>query len=116
MISAAVSQSRSRPEVLEDLRKRDQYLDLAIAGMATRGDWSERYYRVQDAFNRFKINDDRDKEIAADIMGCLGGESDFRDGRVFRDTNWNYDKLLTLVPEQLRTDAMLAYNKCSMDI
>jgi hypothetical protein len=96
-------------DALEAIRKRDQYLDLAIAGQQTRGDWSEGYWRVQRAFDRFKINDDRDKDIAADMCGCLsnGNDGDV-DGRVFRDTRWNYDKLFELVnDQQLLADARL---------
>jgi hypothetical protein len=96
-------------DALETIRKRDQYLDLAIAGQQTRGDWSEGFWRVQHAFDRFRINDERDKEIAADICGCLSsGDDGDRDGRVFRDTRWNYDKLFELVTDQqLLTDARL---------
>jgi hypothetical protein len=96
-------------DALETIRKRDQYLDLAIAGEQTRGDWSEGFWRVQRAFDRFRINDERDKEIAADICGCLSsGDDGHRDGRVFRDTRWNYDKLFDLVADQqLLTDARL---------
>lgn len=94
------------PEVLEALRKRSKYLDLAIAGIETRGDWSDGFYRVQDAMGRFKIDSDQDKEIAADLMGCLAGDE--RDGRIFRDTRWSYSALLGLVDKQLAEDAQFA--------
>lgn len=95
------------PDVLEVIRSRDQYLDLAIAGRQTRGDWSEGFYRVEAALGRFRINDDRDKEIAADICGCLSNE----DGRVFRDTRWSYDALFEIVSDkQLVEDANLCMN------
>lgn len=92
--------------VLAKLRERDQYLDLAVAGLQTRGDWSDGFYRVEAALGRFKIADDRDKEIAADICGCM---SDQDDGRVFRDTRWSYDALFEIVADkQLLEDARLA--------
>lgn len=91
-------------DVLEVIRSRDQYLDLAIAGQQTRGDWSEGFYRVESALGRFRIKDDRDKEIAADICGCLSSE----DGRIFRDTRWSYDALFEIVADkQLIEDAQL---------
>lgn len=93
-------------DVLEVIRRRDQYLDLAIAGRETRGDWSEGFYRVENALGRFRIRDDRDKDIAADIAGCLGSVE--RDGRVFRDIGWSYDALFKIVSDQqLVTDALL---------
>lgn len=94
------------PEVLESLRARSKYLDLAIAGIQTRGDWSDGFFRVKDAMGRFKIDSDQDKDIAADLMGCLSGEES--DGRIFRDTRWSYDALLGLVDKQLAEDAQFA--------
>lgn len=97
------------PEALEALRKRDKYLDLAVAGLQTRGDWSDGFYRVEDALSRFKIESDRDKDIAADLCGCLRARDDGEnDGRVFRDTKWSYDKLFEIVEDkQLVADARL---------
>ena len=94
--------------MLELLRSKDQYLDLAIAGQETRGDWSDGFYRVSEALQRFKLKDERDKEIAADLLGCMGSE----DGRVFRDTQWNYGELYALVSDQqLAKDAQLCLSR-----
>lgn len=81
---------------LEALRSKDKYLDLAIAGLQTRGDWSDGFYRVEAALKRFKIESNQDKDIAADLCGCMGSD----DGRVFRDTAWSYDKLFELVADK----------------
>lgn len=83
-------------DMLELLRSRNKYLDLAIAMMQTRGDWSEGFYRVSNALARFEISDDQDKLIVSDIVACMGSE----DGRVFRDTTWSYDRLFELVEDQ----------------
>lgn len=97
-------------DALEALRQKDQYLDLAVAGYETRCDWSEGFYRVEAALRRFRIRDERDKNIAADIAGCLGGEE--RDGRTFRDTEWSYEKLFSLVEDQqLVVDAKLCLER-----
>lgn len=94
-------------DVLEAIRKKDKYLDLAVAGIQTRGDWSEGFWRVENALGRFKIETDTDKEIAAALCGCLG--NDDRDGRIFRDIKWNYDAILKLVQNKsLVEDAMKA--------
>lgn len=96
-------------DVLEVLRGKDQRVDLALAMMATRGDWSEGPYRVRDAIDRFTIVTDEDKEIANDVIACL---HDFCDGRVFRDTTWNYDRIMASVAnQQLATDALTAYQR-----
>ena len=83
--------------VLEALRGRDQRLDLAVAMSQTRGDWSEGAYRVSDALGRFQIETTEDKDIANDILSCL---EDFNDGRVFRDTTWNYNVLFAGASDQ----------------
>lgn len=97
-------------DVLDALRSKDQRIDLAIAGMETRGDWSEGFYRVESALGRFRINTDEDKEIAADICGCLASADGGVDGRVFRDTHWSYDALLkSVTDQQLVADVLVAY-------
>ncbi|CAJ3455049.1 Uncharacterised protein [Burkholderia pseudomallei] len=96
-------------DVLDVLCTKDQRVDLALAMMATRGDWSEGPYRVRDAIDRFTIVTDEDKEIANDVIACL---HDFCDGRVFRDTTWNYDRIMASVADQqLATDALTAYQR-----
>lgn len=85
-------------DVLGALRGRNKYLDLALAMEQVHGDWSDGYDPVSRALQRFPIEDDRDKDIAADILGCIADL--FGDGRVFRDTTWNYDRLYEIVPDQ----------------
>lgn len=89
-------------DMLALLCSKNKYLDLGIAGEETRGDWSDGFYRVAEALRRFKIEDERDKEIVADLAGCMDSE----DGRVFRDTTWSYEALYEMVgDDQLVTDA-----------
>lgn len=93
-------------DVLENLRARHQRLDLAVAMAHTRGDWSEGPYRVRGAMDRFTIRDNEDKDIANDVLGCM---DDFEDGRVFRDTTWNYTRLFDSVEDkQLVADVQKA--------
>lgn len=95
--------------VLEHLRTKDQRLDLAVAMQQTRGDWSEGPYRVRAALDRFTIQNDEDKEIAADVASCL---YDFEDGRVFRDTTWSYGALFASIADrQLVDDCTTALNR-----
>jgi hypothetical protein len=103
-------------EILEALRTKDQRLDLAVAMVDTRGDWSEGFYRVSDAFGRFKIETEEDKQIANDIAQCLATAEDGCDGRVFRDTTWSYDRLFASVTDQqLATDVQTAREKARGD-
>jgi hypothetical protein len=99
-------------DVLEALRDKDQRLDLAVAMMQTRSDWSGGFYRVSDALSRFKIDNDTDKDIAGDVIGCMHDD----DGRVFRDTTWNYSRLFAEAEDkQLSTDIQLAAEKSQRD-
>lgn len=86
-------------DILDHLCAKNQYLDLAIAGLLTRSDWSDGFYRVEGALKRFKINSEQDKDIAADLLGCCRG--DHEDGRIFRDTDWNYNALFELINDPL---------------
>jgi len=93
-------------DVLENLRARDQRLDLAVGMAQTRGDWSEGPYRVRSAFDRFTIHTTEDKAIANDVLSCL---EDFEDGRVFRDTTWSYSRLFAeAADQQLSQDVQTA--------
>lgn len=92
-------------EVMEFLTDSNRYLDLAAAMEATRNDWSDGFDRVQYALSRFQSHSDGsigDKAIIDDISDCLDG--DHEDGRVFRDTEWSYDKLYALAPKELVED------------
>jgi hypothetical protein len=100
-------------DVLEHLRGKDQRLDLAVAMSHTRGDWSDGAYRVRDALGRFTITTNEDKDIAADVAGCL---IEFEDGRCFRDCSWNYGRLFASVQDQqLATDVQTAMNRAGSD-
>lgn len=93
-------------DVLSALREKDQRMDLAAAMYQTRGDWSEGYYRVSDALQRFVVSTPQDAEIQTDILSCF---NDDIDGRVFRDTFWSYGKLFAEAQDQqLATDVQTA--------
>jgi hypothetical protein len=84
-------------DVLDALRQKDQRLDLAVAMSQTRGDWSEGYYRVSDALSRFIVSTPEDAAIQTDVLSCF---NDDIDGRVFRDTSWNYSRLFSEASDQ----------------
>jgi hypothetical protein len=101
-------------EVLEALCDKHQRADLAVAMMRVRNDWSDGPDAVSNAIDRFKIETDEDKEIANDIMRHLGDGWD-HDGRCFRDTTWNYDRLLGSLPDQLAADVRTAWSRSTKD-
>jgi sulfur relay (sulfurtransferase) DsrC/TusE family protein len=82
---------------LDALRCKDQRLDLAAAMYQTRGDWSDGYYRVSDALGRFTVTTPEDAAIQTDILSCF---NDDIDGRIFRDTTWNYSRLFAEAEDQ----------------
>lgn len=96
-------------DIYKALRKRDKYLYLGMTMLDTRGDFS-RGDEVAEAFGEFKVTTiPIDLEIEEDISQAISYFNDCQDGRVFRDTLWNYDALFTLVANrQLLVDTLNA--------
>lgn len=89
-------------EVLEALDKKDKYFMLARAMNDVRNDWNDGFGRVEWALGKFVVEIEEDKEIEADIQSCLDSEE--ADGRIFRDTTYNYSVLYAKVDEDLMRD------------
>ena len=83
-------------ELADELAKRDQRLDLALAMRRTRANSGDGNYLVRDALRRFVVNSTQDKEIAISVLDALLVD-DGLDGRVWRDCKWNYNELLASV-------------------
>lgn len=72
----------------------------------TRCDWNDGFYKVEDALENFNIENDQDNEIYNCVQELLVSED--QDGRIFRDCEWNYDTLYSLIEnEELLQDAQL---------
>jgi hypothetical protein len=85
----------SLDDMIEAVRKKDKYLDLAAAMMDTRGDWSDGFYRVEYALGRFNADTPMDKEIYYAVHAAV--HSGEEDGRIFRDLGeFGYDAILKL--------------------
>lgn len=80
-------------DVRSEIRRRDKYIDLAVAGAETRCDWSDGCYRVTDALAIFTAETDDDKAIARSWQDIC---NDFDDGRSFRDAKWSYDRVMAM--------------------
>ena len=85
-------------ELMDALRV-DKYIDLASAMEETRGDWSDGFYRVENALGRFVAVTDVEKIIAESISELAWGDE--RDGRIFRDCEYNYNVLYGMADAKL---------------
>jgi hypothetical protein len=90
--------------LLEAILRKNKYLYLAHYLSLNRGDWNDGYSYADTGLNGFTVETDEDKEIYADVCSYF---EDFSDGRVFRDSVWNYTRLFSMVS----TDLMDDYNK-----
>lgn len=78
-------------ELTEILYTRNKYLRLAVAGIETRNDWSDGAWRVLDALRTFVVENNDDRAIAEE---WAENAHDCEDGRIFRDSTWNYNRLI----------------------
>lgn len=95
-------------ELMRVLLESNRYLKLAHAMHNVRNDWNDGFDSVRWALNSFATDAKEaggsilDNAIIDNISGILEGEE--TDGRVFRDTEWNYDQIYGLVDPQLLKD------------
>lgn len=90
-------------DIFLEIINKNKYLDLAHAMNRVRGDWSEGCDIVIRALNRFdgQMTSNTDNDISSDVWSCV---ENFEDGRVFRDTTWNYTKIFELVDIDILQD------------
>lgn len=68
------------------------YINLIIAMIKNRSDWSEGYRYVRDALKDFKIEDAVDQKVYDELIEIVSND-ECPDGRVFRDCHHNYNEL-----------------------
>lgn len=90
-------------DVLDALDSKNKYFMLARAMEDTRGDWSEGYWRVENAIDNFVVETPEDQEIYDEIH-TMAYENEDHDGRIFRDCQWNYSVLYGKVDSELIQD------------
>jgi len=99
---------------LEDaIRSKCKYLDLAVAGMETRGDWSDGCWRVERVLGEFKVVTPEDKAIHEDWWSEC---NDFHDGRQFRDCTWNYDRIMSELADSTAVALWGRFAKIRVDL
>jgi hypothetical protein len=99
-------------DLLEVVLQKDKYLKLAYSMEATRNDWSDGFYKVENAISNFNVETDEDSWIYEDIQKLVYGEE--RDGRIFRDCKYNYSVLYEKVESDLLKDFHLIYEKTDL--
>jgi hypothetical protein len=89
---------KSADDVAEMLAHKSKYLFLARYLAKNRGDWTDGYSYAQQGLDEFDIGPTPiDKEIVEEISGLIRNWDG--DGRVFRDCEWNYDRIFAHVAE-----------------
>lgn len=91
-------------DILNHFKDLDKYLDLGMAMVETRGDWSEGYYRVESALERFPVESPEDQLMFDNIQKTASDAEWGHDGRCFRDCTWNYDKVLEFCKKEILKD------------
>lgn len=89
-------------EVLDKILDRDKYLMLGHYLHLNRLDWSDGHDYASTGLDNFTIETDDDQTIYNHIEQLI--ENWDEDGRVFRDSQYGYDYLYSLVDAELRTD------------
>lgn len=84
------------------LLDQDQYLRLAVAMEGTRNNWTDGFYRVQNALSDFTVTSDDDLAIYDELVEILNGDE--IDGRVFRDMENNYGVVYGFVDDNIMKD------------
>ena len=97
-------------DVLDFILNNDKNLKLAHAMLQTRNNWSEGFYRVENALGYYSTDTDEERAIYDMVSEACYGEE--RDGRIFRDMKYSYDYLFGLVDDDLMKD----YNECMENV
>jgi len=84
-------------EIIDAILKRNKYLHLAYWMQRNRGDWTDGPHFASIGLDAFTVETERDEEIYNCISGHINDWDG--DGRVFRDCEWNYDRLYAFVRE-----------------
>lgn len=82
-------------DILETILNKNKYLKLGHALERNRNDWNDGSWFAEQGLSEFNIETESDEEISREIQSLIDNWDD--DGRVFRDCNWNYSALYSLV-------------------
>jgi hypothetical protein len=75
-------------------------------------DWNEGPHYAECGIRGFKAESDEDNKIVSNINGYIQDWDG--DGRIFRDCEWNYDRIFGKVDEKLLSDYNIARGHCDL--
>src|SRR5574344_1836617 len=87
----------NQDDILEKMCSLNKYLGLEHGLLENREDWSDGPESASYALRNFKIETPLDQEIYDSIAPYVCDWCG--DGRIYRDMEWNYDRIFTLVKE-----------------
>lgn len=85
-------------QILDAILTKNKYLALAHYLLKNREDWNDGYAYAQQGLNSFYVSTEEDAKIQANIQELIDNWDG--DGRVFRDCEYNYDRLFAIAREQ----------------
>jgi hypothetical protein len=88
--------------VLDAILAKDKYLALGHSLLLNRSDWSEGPDHAEAGLDKFTVESDLDIKIHDELRGLIDDWSG--DGRVFRDCEYSYDELFSMVDAALLAD------------
>lgn len=88
----------SKYNIRDKILSRNKYLMLAHYLELNRGDWSDGYDYAETGINNFTVETDEDKRIVETLQETIA-DSDYVDGRVFRDCWPTYGDLYAKVDD-----------------
>jgi hypothetical protein len=84
-------------EVLDEILGRNKYLELGYWLERQRNDWSDGFWKAKNGIDGFTVVTDLDKRIQESLYETL---SECEDGRDFRDCQYNYSELYSMVEDE----------------
>ena len=114
IIKYSLPDDSSWGDVLEHLLDQDKYLKLAYSMYRVRSNWNDGCDPVDSALGEFdnqEYTGENDLEISKCVSRAINNFHDDRDGRIFRDCQWNYSDLYSLVDHELYVDYNLIIDK-----
>lgn len=98
-------------DILNIIIDKNKYLCLAHFLLENRNDWNDGYSYAERGLMNFSVETDEDQSIYDEINSLIGDNWD-GDGRCFRDCEWSYDQLFSMVDEKLMND----YNEVAKEV
>lgn len=94
-----------KTDIQEVIINKNKYLRLAHYLECNRNDWNDGCEYADNGLTYFTVSTTLDESIYDELDGLISNWDDHRDGRIFRDCQYNYTYLYSLVEdEQLMKD------------